>query len=565
MQETERNQEHSFDNTNDNAEHINGIYQWVNKIYEVQVVNYGLRHFFEFVIADPAAFYRYALQNKPVEGMSLARPEKPGYCIRGTFYPLKPRDLNETSYLDWVERFNIPEVKTPPPRFRDIWFNKVYTIEQADGAVPKSLAATETASISIPKGYRVKGGTRSFAWARTSVRSTKPDDQVYFDVFMGDFAIISRYFTEFEAGGANGLTNYQEIGVPIPANELQHLSSDSTTELSIPVSVAGFSTLGLTINLGITLLCERSRESFEEWQIATYNQIMNAYNLLESEYRRDLENRQFSVFTSIQGRNPFTNREIEKTELKKQALAQFTGQTYESFHVLMQTDPITGFPEQNTSNGYLGGQFIQFFENAFEWQNMTYVFYDYFWSNKELWPANFSIEDIDPLFERFLRAGAARVQVPIRLGFSELVMSYNELQSGTSWSEPTAPLIDGHENTPPYISMLEEIKAQMNVDFRSGDGTITVAEGSHNVIGVGTEFTADDIDREIIINTVGYRIASVENELNLTLRNKYKKQKPDEAITGIGYHLGVKFVGEPWEIMVPTDLLYLNKKDPVNE
>lgn len=562
-QEIERNQEHSFDNTRDGGNHINGIYQWVNKIYEVQVINYGLRQFLEFIIPDPAAFYRYALQNKPVEGLSVEKPERPGYCVGGVFKPLEPKDLTEYNYLDWVRRFNIPDIKLPPVMFRSIFFNKLFTIDQTDGKQPKLFSTTETPSITIPKGYFAKSGEYSFTWARSALASTTPNDQIYFDIFLGDFKIIERYFSEFAEGGANRVPHFHWPPTNIPVEYLQNLVSDDAHELSLGVSVAGFSTLAFTINLGINILCERSKESFEQWQIATFNQIMTVYHELDLQYQNELSNKQATVFTSIQGRNPFINREIEKTELKKLSLAQFTGQSYESFHAMMETDPVTNYPQQNVKNSKKAGQYIQFFENAFEWQNMTYIFYDYFWSNKGEWPGILSIRDIDPLFEKFLHSGAARVQVPVRFGFEELVLSFNELQPGTPWVDGSAPLIDGHENTIPYISMLEEIKAQMNVDFNLAEGTITVTEGSSIVKGVGTFFTNKDRDREIIINTQSYRIALVDEATQqITLRKPYKKMS-DESMDNIQYYLGIKFIGEPWDIVVPTELIYLNNADPV--
>ena len=37
----------------------------------------------------------------------------------------------------------------------------------------------------------------------------------------------------------------------------------------------------------------------------------------------------------------------------------------------------------------------------------------------------------------------------------------------------------------------------------------------------------------------------------------------DESMDNIQYYLGIKFIGEPWDIVVPTELIYLNNADPV--
>ena len=55
------------------------------------------------------------------------------------------------------------------------------------------------------------------------------------------------------------------------------------------------------------------------------------------------------------------------------------------------------------------GSYVQFIEQCSEWQKQTYTFYPYFWGRKEDWITRRTLEDPDPLFASFLRAGAARV------------------------------------------------------------------------------------------------------------------------------------------------------------
>ena len=47
-----------------------------------------------------------------------------------------------------------------------------------------------------------------------------------------------------------------------------------------------------------------------------------------------------------------------------------------------------------------------------------YFFYPYFWGRKPLWVTKLLLDDTDPLFAEFLRAGEARAVVPVRPGFS---------------------------------------------------------------------------------------------------------------------------------------------------
>jgi len=58
----------------------------------------------------------------------------------------------------------------------------------------------------------------------------------------------------------------------------------------------------------------------------------------------------------------------------------------------------------------------------------------------------------DPVFDQFLNAGSARVVVPARPGFENLVLFY--LYTGQIWggSQPPAP------NDPDYLSVAQEIE-----------------------------------------------------------------------------------------------------------
>ena len=53
--EYEEKLHHGFDNTNGPG-NISGVYQWVNKVYEAQLYNYGQRLMFDVMVPEPAAF-----------------------------------------------------------------------------------------------------------------------------------------------------------------------------------------------------------------------------------------------------------------------------------------------------------------------------------------------------------------------------------------------------------------------------------------------------------------------------------------------------------------------------
>src|SRR5262249_1537527 len=144
------------------------------------------------------------------------------------------------------------------------------------------------------------------------------------------------------------------------------------------------------------------------------------------------------------------------------------------------------------------GEAISFFEESFEWTNMTYVFYPYFWSNKQEWVLLSQLDDDDPLFARFLQAGACRVQVPVRTGFEQSMRHY--LRAGLLWNrDGTLVVAEDGDPDPVQMSVVDELKSQSGDNAVDGQGTVNVTSGSPAVTGTGTSFSALDVNRRIII------------------------------------------------------------------
>jgi hypothetical protein len=66
-------------------------------------------------------------------------------------------------------------------------------------------------------------------------------------------------------------------------------------------------------------------------------------------------------------------------------------------------------------------EIVRFVHEAIEWESMTYFLYPYFWQKID---RPLEIDHPDMLRRDFLRAGWARVLVPVRAGFEQKIMSY---------------------------------------------------------------------------------------------------------------------------------------------
>ena len=205
---------------------------------------------------------------------------------------------------------------------------------------------------------------------------------------------------------------------------------------------------------------ERTPEAYEQWQISTFEKISAAYNALQAEYEQKLAARDVEQ-NIVHGQNPRINREIEQTELKKQCVKMLMNFSmfgkFDAMHLGTDTTP----PDFDVLDAIGEGKIIQFFEQAFEWENITYLFYPYFWGRRESWIESSTTYDADPLFTKFLQAGSARVVLPVRPGYNDVIVYY--IQTGNVWGQDgNPPLIkkDDSSSNDLFISIAEELRDQ---------------------------------------------------------------------------------------------------------
>lgn len=531
VEEIEEVNTHGIDNKG-GSDHIIGIYRWVDKIYKAQTFNYGKRMMFEFMIPEPAAFFRHAELASPIEGITLEKPDPPRFCSIDSCtgfsqnVPLSPAEITPENYLFWVSKYNVTDVETPPPQFQligtvfDEEFSQIQIFPD-DKSEPLIIKAST--NIEIPDGYEA-----TKAWVRPTGRF---EGAWVVEVVLGRKKLTLR-------------SNQSKNDIILRGNG--NLIPGETGIIPIALYARNVMVLAATVEI----LCERTQAALDKWKFQTYNSIMIAYNEQKAQYEEQLAAAEIQEGIAIRGRNPLKNREIERTELKKNAISILTGQHFDLFDAMRQAASPQGYPQVDFEEAEAEGRYIQFFEQAFEWENMTYLFYPYFWGCKQEWTTTSLLDDEDPLFGKFLRAGAARVQVPVRPEYKEVILFFIE-SGGCIWSGGEPP----HVEDELYVSIVNEIKEEQNAVLTQGKGVISVTKDSPVVEGIGTEFNVDDIDREIVILGDKYRIADVESETSLTLTENCHSSTQES----VRYALGVKFVGEPWEMKIPTSLVILQQ------
>lgn len=162
----------------------------------------------------------------------------------------------------------------------------------------------------------------------------------------------------------------------------------------------------------------------------------------------------------IPGRNTAENLRIIRDELQRSCISFLTGTTLEEFDGF-QSDQQGEHRNwrMDQQRALHEGAEVQFFQHALEWENMTYIFYPYFWGRSDdRWVSILhQFGDPDPNLVAFVKSGMARVQVPVRPGFEAVVARY--CQDGKPWAGDDAPLIGEDLHVPIIDEIRRELEA----------------------------------------------------------------------------------------------------------
>lgn len=417
VKEIEETNLHAIRNAFAGAQHIRGVYRWLNKITEAQVYNYGARHMFTFEVPEPASYYLWTLGND--EAATVTEPVAPTFTAE---------DITFNNYLWRAAEFGASGIKAPP--ITSMTISKVLKTDAAvaldgwDGVLATKVASAALGDvIKIPKGYDAIG--------------------VYVHV---GYSYVPDY------GG--GITAQIGTRYSIAGSGYYSLSNRFTGELSCNVMAYSL----LCYHVGFDVLCTmyNSSELGTQWKIDTFEAIMEGYKGQLAKYEEKLASAAIQQGIAVPGRNPLENETIIKNELKRACLSMYLGIDLDSINAFRSTDPASpDYWKINYAVAPTLGFQIAFMERAFEWENMTYIFSPYFYGRYGEWGRRvIQLADPDPKMAAFLRAGAARVLVPARPEFAEALLQYAQIGDFSSGAESLLTAGDAIE------AMIEEVRAR---------------------------------------------------------------------------------------------------------
>lgn len=449
VRETEETNRHEF--TNGPGEHVVGIYQFVDKVYAAQVFNYGKREMFDLFVPEPASFLWYLEKNPAPDVGATEIPTAPAPLA------ITPSDIASTRgagvyYADLVARYGATGVSAPKDATVEVSASITFPAGTDGGPGIGTLVGdsgspmlTDSLDLKIPAGYRPVSARFS-----AIAHSDSPD------------AIELHYSFERLHGvwlGRNWPSVHPRIRTGVDEIDLSGLHGyASEAEGGMSVNVVGWDVSQWAITVHVT--CVLTDEEHQRWQLSTYDTLQSAYLDRLKDWQSEVDR----IKAAVAGRQaerqapvgvpPTERQNTIINELKKHCISIFTGYWYD--HPSVMVRPAGAPPTFDLERSEQYARAVQFFEQAFEWHQIQYAFYPYYWASKESWQERFCRTDPDYVYQQFLQAGAARVLVPVRPGFEHAVNRYLEGDHAI-WDGRGAP---GDLHDPTYVSIVDQIKEQ---------------------------------------------------------------------------------------------------------
>jgi hypothetical protein len=417
---------HGVDNDSDNP--VVGVYRWVDKIQRYQIFRYPNRFLIEFQIPEPGAFRRW------LSSQAHGGHPAPEFTLDGTSgsAAITPTAITRDNYTGLAALFRVAGLDPPPPAALTVaaGIKLPSTVNPADDKQPIDFEVVET--LAIANGYHAdtwRATVQSwhnhlFANAGASVR-----------IAVG--AGPQRSVATAAAGGS--------IDAQIPDGRVGPISVGK-----IPVSIMSDAVYGYAVNVEVD--CQLLPATLQRWQLSVFERLQAAHQSALDAQREAEQARAIGAGIVVEGDSPARNSEIVREELKRLAIEMLIGADFRGRPAT--TRPANAPREVDLAEAARRTAEVQFFEQAFEWEKLSYVLYGYYWAGAADWPELARLTGNDEEYARFLRSGSARVVLPVRPGLERDAQLY--LWYGLLWGGGPAPA----PGDPEYISVAQEIMAQ---------------------------------------------------------------------------------------------------------
>jgi hypothetical protein len=461
LEEYEENNRHGFDNR-EGVNHVTGVYRWVDIIYTNRLVNYGKRLMLEFLIPEPARFYKMALEAQAetasedvLDSIGLEEPTPPSE------HGINSADsITEDNYLEFGRLYGVTLEDPITPESHDL--TKSFNPSDDPDADPDPNAAEEDYQFDMNfvefgdyTGYEADhiyvDGNFDYHLKTGSWVSTQGG--TYFILKVENETISFDKDNLKDSAGTSKAKSENEVF------DKDFELSGGETSISMTVEIKNVYNFSITLRVSLV----RDPQAMENWRNSVYDTIMRAYEDQVAAYEAALAELEEKAAEAAEeaaeegeaASNPDFNRTIEQRELQRIAIEMLT----KPFGIKMGGDYYYStkceVPQVEQSAAWRKySSHVKWFEQCMDWSLMAYLFYPYYWADKCSWATLLQTKDADDqIFEAFLQSGMARVVIPVRRGFEEAVDYY--LGTGDIWNGGGL-ILETDDDL--YLSIDEELK-----------------------------------------------------------------------------------------------------------
>ncbi len=408
IEEYTQTDEHGFDNRKGDS-HVSGVYRWVDKIYKNELLNYGKRLIYEFMIPEPASFHNQAVQAlaKNDGAIIMDEPIDPRKSSSNRIYSSDSTSDSDIFY--WATIFNV-EIEPRPLNTMNSGVAEDFTTPFTGTGAELDETSSISGEFDVPEGYVTKKAHVSFRTTHEYINKA--------GILVGN---LKRTI--------DSATSYIEI----PKTALENY-----TKVPYSFYTAGHHAGAFNINFEL----EVTNEFLNAWRSRAISKILQAYE----ERRREYENQLRSIETNEHGLNPMFYREMEQNILRKHCIAyMMRNQAYAENHLA------AGVPVQSQElEDY--ANLIKFMEQAFEWNIMSYELYPWYWAAQSRQNSKYTLMEGDSTFRAFLRSGMARVLVTVKPGYEEAVSFF--MATGLPWNGSDVIGVEDEE----FINIINDLR-----------------------------------------------------------------------------------------------------------
>jgi hypothetical protein len=413
---------HGFKRDGNAADHVTGVYQYLERVSRARIFWYGERELYDLLVPEPAALvWQQAVAHKELQ-IALQPPD---HELFDSLTLDNIADLRD----EIIAAFRVMDLPALPDETRNIG---VPISATGRGDEAKYTAVKE---VQVPDGYAVVG-----ALFVISAEVEDSDDEPNGGIAVGDQ--VHLWTAPIVSGNQGSATHDFLFSDPLPG-----------PTVAVAMNADNFTSLAGTVNLKLEL----TDDGRLDWALAAYARVADRYEQLRREYEQAVI--EASTYQATENVTlPVGSRErlerIVRTELQRSAIDLMrnapvdtdliTDFAYVGSDGAIATHPVADIPELRAAEPE-----IRFLQQAFEWEHMSWILYPYFWGRRSEWGRKVAHLAPDPDFAAFLDAGAARLQVPVRPGFEAIVKHY--METGEVYGGDGLPKM-GDEGYLPFIA-----------------------------------------------------------------------------------------------------------------